>query len=198
MLTELFCDYDKVLDGYRKKMLQMAVSFGQGLQMTNILKDVWEDRRRGACWLPNDLFKEYGLDLAQLDPNSSHPGFSEGMQQLIGIAHSHLSRALRYTLLIPAREKGLRRFCLWAIGMAVLTLRKIHQNQNFTSGKEVKISRRSVKVVIATVNMFVKNDAALKKLFNMAASGLPLVDAGIPEFALNGASTDSLLDGKDN
>ena len=198
MLTELFCDYDQVLDEHRKKMMPMAVSFGQGLQMTNILKDVWEDRRRGACWLPNDLFKEHGLDLAQLDAESLHPGFSEGMSRLVGIAHSHLRCALRYTLFIPSREKGLRRFCLWAIGMAVLTLRSIHGNLEFTAGKDVKISRRSVKTVIATVNLFVKSDAALRKLFDLAASGLPLVDAGVPEFVANGVSADSSLNNKNS
>ena len=32
-----------------------AISFGQGLQMTNILKDVWEDYEIGACWLPREI-----------------------------------------------------------------------------------------------------------------------------------------------
>ena len=196
MLTDLFCDYEETLDPHRKEMMTMAVSFGQGLQMTNILKDVWEDRSRGACWLPNELFKEHGLDLADLDAKADDPAFAKGMEQLIGIAHSHLRCALRYTLMIPARETGLRRFCLWAIGMAVLTLRSIHRNLAFRQGTDVKISRRSVKLVVATVNTFVRSDFMLKKLFAMAASGLPLVNAGVPEFAQNGTSAESILEGK--
>ena len=58
MLTELFCDYSAEIDRHRKKLLQLAVSFGQGLQMTNILKDIWDDRARGACWLPRDVFQQ--------------------------------------------------------------------------------------------------------------------------------------------
>ncbi len=50
------------------------------------------------------------------------------------MAHAHLRNALSYTLLIPAHETGIRRFCLWAIGLAVLTLRKIAANPGFTSG----------------------------------------------------------------
>ena len=52
MLTELFCDYSAKINERRNELLPLAVSFGQGLQMTNILKDVWDDRQRGACWLP--------------------------------------------------------------------------------------------------------------------------------------------------
>ena len=41
MLTELFCDYSTDIDKNQKKLMELAVSFGQGLQMTNILKDIW-------------------------------------------------------------------------------------------------------------------------------------------------------------
>ena len=44
MLTELFCDYSGEMNARRDELLPLAVSFGQGLQMTNILKDIWEDR----------------------------------------------------------------------------------------------------------------------------------------------------------
>ena len=44
--------------------------------------------------------------------------------ELIGVAHAHLRNALDYTLCIPAAETGIRRFCLWAIGLAVLTLQE--------------------------------------------------------------------------
>ncbi|MDX1512964.1 MAG: squalene/phytoene synthase family protein, partial [Gammaproteobacteria bacterium] len=68
MLTELFCDYSPEIDRKRETLYPLAVSFGQGLQMTNILKDVWEDRHRGACWLPRQVFREAGFDLRDLKP----------------------------------------------------------------------------------------------------------------------------------
>src|SRR5580658_587795 len=55
MLTELFCAYSADIDRERTKLAQLSVSFAEGLQMTNILKDVWEDHRRGACWLPREV-----------------------------------------------------------------------------------------------------------------------------------------------
>ena len=38
MLTELFCDYSAQINERRNELLPLAVSFGQELQMTNILK----------------------------------------------------------------------------------------------------------------------------------------------------------------
>ena len=112
--------------------------------MTNILKDVWEDRGRGACWLPQDVFARHGIILAQVSSEPFDPRFGDGYRELVGVAHAHLRNALNYTLLIPSREIGIRRFCLWAIGLAVLTLRKIERNPRFTAGAQVKVSRSAV------------------------------------------------------
>src|SRR5271165_2126843 len=65
MLTDLFCDYSGEIAGRRPALNALAASFAQGLQMTNILKDVWEDRSRGACWLPQEVFTRHGVDLTQ-------------------------------------------------------------------------------------------------------------------------------------
>jgi len=176
MLTELFCDYSSEIDARRPELQKLAVSFGQGLQMTNILKDIWEDRARGACWLPRDVFQRVGFDLAKLAEDYEREKFSRGLIQLIGVARLHLQNALSYTLLIPAHEVGIRRFCLWALGMAVLTLRKLHSNLDFTSSQQVKISRRSVKSVILVSNLSVSNDTLLKLLFGGATRGLPMAE----------------------
>ena len=175
MLTELFCDYSSDIEATRAELMDLAVAFGQGLQMTNILKDIWEDRNRDACWLPRDVFSEAGCDLSTLD-RASGKGFGEGLNQLIGVAHLRLRNALSYTQLIPSAETGIRRFCLWAIGMAVLTLRKIHQNPDFVDGKQVKISRRAVKSTILAANLTASSNTALMMAFNLVSRGLPLAD----------------------
>jgi farnesyl-diphosphate farnesyltransferase len=179
MLTELFCEYSPDIAKNRAQLSRLAVSFAQGLQMTNILKDVWEDRSRGACWLPREVFAPYHVDLAGLSPETAGPGFDAGMRDLIGVAHAHLRNALDYTLFIPSAETGIRRFCLWAIGLAVLTLQKIHNNPGFTAGAQVKISRSAVSWTRFFANLSVRNDWLLRRLFARAARGLPL--ARLPE-----------------
>jgi farnesyl-diphosphate farnesyltransferase len=176
MLTEIFCDYSAEIDRHREELMSLAVSFGQGLQMTNILKDIWDDQKRGMCWLPRAVFKRFGSEVAGISPATVDNGFRQALGYLIGIARSHLANALRYTLLIPKEEVGLRRFCLWAIGMAVLTLRKINTNRGFRSGQEVKISRGSVKATIISTNLLTRYNGLLRVLFNLTAYSLPKVE----------------------
>jgi farnesyl-diphosphate farnesyltransferase len=174
MLTELFCDHSADIARHRPALSGIAASFAQGLQMTNILKDVWEDRSRGVCWLPQDVFTRYGVDLAGVSSEPFDPRFGAGFRELLGVAHAHLRNALDYTLLIPAKETGIRRFCLWAIGLAVLTLRKIEHNPRFTAGVQVKVKRSSVAMTRALTKIGGRSDWMLRALFAQAARGLPL------------------------
>ncbi len=174
MLTEMFVDFEPALVPHRNTMLRLAVSFGQGLQMTNILKDQWEDRARGACWLPQDMFARHGVKLFDLKSGKQNAGYAATMSELVGIAHAHLRYALDYTLLIPAKHAGVRRFCLWAIGMALLTLRNLQNNLDFSAGTQIKISRNAVARTILITRLFGRSNAGLRWLFSIAARGLPL------------------------
>ena len=172
-LTDLFCDYSAEIRRRRHDLLPLSASFGQGLQMVNILKDVWEDQRRGACWLPRDVFLAADFELRSLSAGQTAPGFVEGLSALIGIAHRHLANALRFVLIVPGHETGIRRFCLWPLGMALLTLRRIHATPAFRSGQDVKISRRSVRAVTSVTSALVRSNPALKLLFRELTRGLP-------------------------
>ncbi len=173
MLTELFCAHSDRIDARRELLMSRAVRFGQGLQMTNILKDIWDDLERDTCWLPRDVFSRQGFDLSQLHSRHPDPVFDRGMNEMVGIAHSRLRDALAYTLLIPRRETGIRRFLLWAIGLSVLTLQKIHRHPGFTSGAQVKVSRRTVKAVVTSTSVLSASNLALIAIFSLAVGGLP-------------------------
>ena len=174
MLTELFCAHSPDLARNRREMKRLAVSFGQGLQMTNILKDVWEDRRDGTCWLPRSMFAGEGDSLDRLEEFHRTHAFRAGLNSLIGVTHRHLQNALEFTCLIPGREAGMRRFCLWALGLAVMTLQNLYRNPHFTSGDQVKVSRPALRATILATNLALTSDRCLRTLFSIAASGLPL------------------------
>ena len=70
MLTRLFCLHSPEVAKHHDALMALAVSFGQGLQMTNILKDVWEDYQHGACWLPRKVFADEGFDLSELNDSA--------------------------------------------------------------------------------------------------------------------------------
>lgn len=172
MLTSLFVEQVPGMAAYGAEMQRLAVSFGQGLQMTNILKDIWGDWARGVSWLPRAVFDRHGCQWEQLAPGTQDPGFHAGIRELVAVAGRHLDDALRYTLRIPREETGMRDFCLWAIAMAVLTLRRIAERPDFVSGDEVKISRRSVGNVVLLSRFIHRSDSLLKLSFRLGVKPL--------------------------
>jgi farnesyl-diphosphate farnesyltransferase len=173
MLTKLFCEHSLEIAERKEQLMVLAVSFGQGLQMTNILKDIWDDRQRGVCWLPQAEFAAVGFDLQDLSPKHYCEDFGRGLEHLIGIAHAHLRNALAYSILIPKHETDIRRFCLLALGLAVLTLRKINNRRDFKAGNQVKISRRSVQTTMTVNRLIAKQDNLLRGYFRWISFGLP-------------------------
>ena len=173
MLTELFACHDPAIAAQRDRLRQQAVAFGQGLQMTNILKDIWDDRARGVCWLPRDLFERHGITLEPGGDWHRHAGFRTAITELAGVAHGHLRVAHAYTRGIPREQRGIRRFCAWAIGMALYTLRNIAADPGFRDSAAVKISRPRVRAVVLGGNLAVAHDRLLDCAFAWAARGLP-------------------------
>ena len=176
MLTELFCDYSQEIEANRVQLEPRAISFGLGLQMTNILKDIWDDHEHDRCWLPREVFKRHGYDLRMIAPDhhGNTEAFAASLHELIGIAHRHLREALAYTLAIPSHETGIRRFLIWAVLLAVSTLAKIANQPLFTSGAQVKVSRPRVGAIIAASNTMIRSNGGLTTLFNTTAKRLPL------------------------
>jgi len=174
MLTRLFCHYSSDIAANRAQMMSLAVSFGQGLQMTNILKDIWADQQRGVCWLPQSVFDDTGYKLSDLKPEHDSESFATGLARLVSVAYAHLQNALTYTLLIPRAETGIRDFCLWAIGMAVLTLKKIKSQLFFSDSSQVKISRTSVRATVFLTRIARLHDAIVRGLFRYTGSGLSI------------------------
>ena len=143
--------------------------------MVNILKDIWDDKARDACWLPRDVFQRHGFDLDTLGAeNPKSPAFESALGELIGEAWACLDDAITYATLLPKSEPGIRRFCFFPVGLAVLTLQRINANRGFNSGNEVKITRSSVKKTAAVTALFGRSNWLMRGLFRLASRGLPM------------------------
>ncbi len=171
-LTDLFCEYSSEIAQKRETLNKLAVSFGQGLQMTNILKDLWKDFDRGVCWLPRDIFERCGFYLKDLSQIYDCDSFKKGVAQFIAITYEHLKNGLTYTLLLPEKETGIRKFCLWAIGLAMFTLRNIWRRSYKPVG-DMKVSRKTVRRMIWITQSISRNNFLLRLLFYLSAIGLP-------------------------
>lgn len=172
-LTALFCEHSEEIEKRREDLMPLSVSFGQGLQMINILKDLWEDRSRGVCWLPRDLFRAAGVELRSLSPGMADPGFAEGLLELVAMTRDHLANGLRFIDNLPAQETGIRRSCVWPLAIAVLTLRRICRKPTFRNGREVTVSRRGLWAAVLLTSVLVRSNLALNVLFKLFTFGLP-------------------------
>jgi isopentenyl-diphosphate delta-isomerase type 1 len=168
-LTEFFIDFEPQLSTQRETLKHLARSFGTGLQLTNILKDQWEDRSRGVCWLPQDLLAEYHLQPCVLQAGVRDPKHVQVVRQMVGTANAHLQRALQFALLIPARHPGIRRFMVWTIGLALLTLRNVQAHPEAPS----KVSRAEVAWIMGLTRLSQRSDTGLRWLYTLAARQLP-------------------------
>lgn len=55
--------------------LEKAVALGKAMQLTNVLRDVGEDLRRGRCYLPLEALERHGVDVDALRSGAITPGY---------------------------------------------------------------------------------------------------------------------------
>jgi farnesyl-diphosphate farnesyltransferase len=171
LLTELFRLHDGPADVARWERLRtLATSFGLGLQLTNIIKDVADDRRRGWSFVPRQL-----CDVAGIRPEDlQDPRFQEAgrrvMLSLIEKAKGHLSDALEYSTTLPRWQYGMRLFCLTSLYFAVRTLRLAEGDSRLLDPEhKVKISRAKVYRTILTTRVIAPSNGLVRAYFRRLA-----------------------------
>lgn len=75
--------------------LDAAVDLGIAMQLTNILRDLAEDARRGRLYLPAEELAAFGYSRAELERGAITPAFVELMRFQIGRANEYYQRGLR-------------------------------------------------------------------------------------------------------
>jgi len=150
LLTTIFSNHSPLFKERIAGHEDLAIAFGQALQMTNILKDSPEDKARGVSWKP--------VGISQSD--------------LLKLAYQKLQDSLNYILLIPKQESGIRRFCFLAFGLAVMTLSKIATRTEFSSKDEVKLSRKTVMSFYSFTKIAVRSDGLMKAFFYLFSKSL--------------------------
>jgi len=132
---------------------ERAISFGIGLQMVNILKDVAQDAQRDVCYLPQAEARRAGVQLEELierlrapEPSASLPPERLLLGELAGLAREHLRDGIEYTLAWPTEGgRAVRVFCGVPLALAFATLDEIEL------GTAALQAQRSPRVTRATV-----------------------------------------------
>ncbi|MDE0206880.1 MAG: squalene/phytoene synthase family protein, partial [Candidatus Tectomicrobia bacterium] len=124
---------------------ELARRFGQGLQLTNILKDLGKDLQSGRCYLPADELQEAGLHARDLLHTATLPRIRPLIFSVIQDALEHLDYGVRYVQLLPKQALRVRLSCMWPLLFAVKTLEEVSLSKTLLCGRtRVKISRRTV------------------------------------------------------
>ena len=124
---------------------ELARRFGQGLQLTNILKDLGKDLQFGRCYLPADELQEIGLHARDLLDTAALPRIRPLIFNMIQDAVDHLDHGVRYIQLLPKQAFRVRLSCMWPLLFAVQTLEEVCSSKTLLCGQtRVKISRRTV------------------------------------------------------
>ena len=134
----------------RQKLSSLGKRFGQGLQLTNILKDVGKDLQCGRCYLPADELQKLNLQAHDLLDPASLPQVRPLIISLIDHALDHLDHASYYVRQLPRRALRVRLSCMWPLLFAVQTLEQVCRSEALLSHQaRVKISRQAVYCTIA-------------------------------------------------
>jgi phytoene synthase len=87
--------------GYRDPAAPaLAVDMGVALQLTNILRDLAEDARRGRVYLPRDEMVRAGYSAEDLLAGRRTPGFERLMAQQVARARAYYQRSERLFALV--------------------------------------------------------------------------------------------------
>lgn len=149
MLTRLFtAEVQRPVDA---AMLERGRRFGLGLQAVNIIKDHAEDVERGTCFVPREW-------VTTSKPPAIRP---DARRRLIEHALGHLDEAMRYVTAIPARAEGIRLFCIWALMLALGTLREAANGQ----ARVPKVGRDEVARILTESRRRVGDDEQLMNWF---------------------------------
>lgn len=153
LLSRLFAFHSKNLEN--EDFYALSVSFGEGLQLTNILKDRFKDEEeRHSTFLPQP---EEGKEAEQI-------------AYYCAITQGHLDDARDFIKMIPRLDCGVRLFCLLNIIMASLTLKRILKYPQ-GPGSKLKITRRQVKCCTVLCALLCRFNAGVSLLTKISSLG---------------------------
>ncbi len=177
------------------KLRERATSFGLGLQLVNIVKDVASDFERGDCFLPEAMAESNGFALEDtLDPLARSKSLAL-IRTLCDRARHHLDRAAEYTMSWPRDSeaaKNIRLFCAVPLALAYATLREVENGRDtLVPGRAPTVTRALVAAVFEEAMASVGNDDALRALFERCRYGAVARARRPPEPPMGGAVTKS-------
>jgi farnesyl-diphosphate farnesyltransferase len=162
--TDMHVAHRPSLQGWDVELMkQWGVRFGQGLQMTNILRDLAHDLRIGRCYLPLEDLALHGLAPDHLLDPSAIARLRPLLQELLAFTLDHYRRGWAYTLAIPRHEVQMRLACAWPLLIGFRTLDLVARADNLLDPSvTVKVSRAAVYRMLFGSSILVLSNRGLR------------------------------------
>jgi farnesyl-diphosphate farnesyltransferase len=136
--TSLIGLYRPTLKGTQLLVMRsLETACGAGLQLTNIIKDVFRDHQQGRYYIPQEYLP------------FENSGTHEGLMPIVAHAYRNLCLGREYVRAMPEEEFDIRKAILVPLLLAVATLRHLLENlDGLFEGADVKISRETVAEIL--------------------------------------------------
>lgn len=145
-------------------MKPKGVSFGKGLQLTNVLRDLPRDLRAGRCYLPGPELARLGLAPADLLDPGAITGVRPLLRELLALTLDHYEDGWAYTLAVPRAEWRMRLACAWPLLIGLRTLALLAASPNLLDpARVIKIPRAEVYAILARSLLLVWSDTLLSR-----------------------------------
>jgi farnesyl-diphosphate farnesyltransferase len=149
----------------RPDFVARGVRLGKALQMVNVIRDAPRDLAQGRSYFPRELLERYKLTAGDLVNPVTRKRAQPMLDELHGIALSHVDAAFPYVLAIPRSETRLRLAALWPLWIGLGTLARLRETAEtgdpLDPAAPVKIDRREVYRIVAESTLAVGSDRML-------------------------------------
>lgn len=166
LLTSVFIEVnDELSPDIVAGLRERAVSFGLGLQLTNIVKDIADDRERGWSFVPRSLCLAHDLRPEELLDPDKRDNAMEVVKDVVDLARGHLEKAIEYTLSLPPQAVSVRLFVLVPLALALSSLTLVERSPEVLGrDHKVKVSRETVAATLLAAQEVVGDNEGIRRL----------------------------------
>ena len=149
------------------RWLHHGITFGTGLQLVNVLRDLPADLKRGRCYIPDELLKKHGLSLESLvppklpdDPNPKELRTPSPVSHLVEdrfrTLYVDLIGQADYLAGVPGSKWGLRAAVIWPLLIGLETLKRLQEAPTILNSRQrIKVSRNEIYHLLATTALWI-------------------------------------------
>lgn len=148
----------------QKQMEQWGESFGKGLQLINVLKDISHDLQNGRCYLPQEGLDPFHLKAEDLSKNITR--LQPLLQQMIQKSLTYLESGENYLEALPRRYPLLRLSIIWPLWIGLATLQFLQADTELlNANRPHKISRKQLRRLLGVSLGTCHSNALLARYF---------------------------------